>query len=171
MSMPSLALRVSFLIQICFPVEATSANADVSVAPKTVPSATVTPLGPSSGELYFVVHRTLPLCRLIASTSELRSCVYITPPEMTGVVAYPPNCPVAVIGSVQATPSVETFDALIGPPTSRVFCRSAPGELHVAESELGGAAGLGGRAGVLSVLWPLPQAATRQLVVTSKIAA
>src|ERR1700756_4929373 len=134
MSMPSLPLRVSFLIQICLPVDAWSANADVSVAPNTVPPATVTPLGPILAELYFVVHRTLPVCRSTASTLDSRSCVYITPPDTTGVVAYAPNAPGALIGSVQATPSVETFDALIGPPTWRVFCRSAPGRLQVASA-------------------------------------
>ena len=42
------------------------------------------------------------------------------------MVAYAPNVPDAMIGTVQATPSVETFEELIGPPTSRVFCESAP---------------------------------------------
>ena len=94
--------------------------------------------------------------------------MYITPPDTTGVVEYPPNSVAAVIGSVHATPSVETFDALIGPPTSRVFCRSAPGRLHAVESaEVVCAEVVVGTAVVL-VLPPLPQAATSRLAATSK---
>jgi hypothetical protein len=33
------------------------------VAPKTVPSATVTPFGPLSLELYLLVHRNAALCQ------------------------------------------------------------------------------------------------------------
>src|ERR1700754_3169383 len=113
MSMPSFPLRVSFLIHICSPLEALSAKAESPVAPKTVPLTTLRPLGPTLGELYLWVHMTSPLSRSIAWTSELMSCEYMTPSSTTGVLAYPPNAPLAVIGTVQETPRVETLERLI----------------------------------------------------------
>src|SRR4029077_7062612 len=89
---------------------------------------TLTPFGPVSGELYLCVQSTAPVLKSTACTLEARSCQYITPPTTTGVVAYAPKVPVAVSGTVHATPSVPTFEESIGPPTWRVFCRSAPGK-------------------------------------------
>jgi len=60
--------------------------------------------------------------------------VYITPPDTTGVAAYTPAPPLGVIGTVHATPSWLTVELLIGPLTSRVFARSAPGRLQVLET-------------------------------------
>src|SRR3954451_9168279 len=122
MSMPSLALRVSFLIQIWSPDEAFSAKAESPVAPYTVPSTTLRPFGPTLVELYLCDQRTLPLARSIAWTLESMSCEYMTPFAVTGVLEYPPNAPPAVIGTVHATPSVETLSPLIAPPIFRVFC-------------------------------------------------
>src|SRR3954447_15318138 len=84
------------------------------------------------------------------------SCAYITPFETTGVLEYPPNAPLAVIGSVQATPSVETLERLIGPPTLRVFCRSAFGRFHAVT-----------RVELLLALLPPPQATRKRLVAMS----
>jgi hypothetical protein len=85
------------------------------------------------------------------------SCEYMTPSATTGVLEYPPNAPPAVMGTVHATPSVETLERLIGPPTLRVFCRSAFGRLHaVAAVEL-----------LLELLLLPPQAATKRLVTMS----
>src|ERR1700749_824361 len=111
MSMPSLALRVSFLLHSCLPVEACSAKADFAVAPNTTPSPTVTPFGPTLVELYLCVQSTLPLPTSIAWTLDSRSCVYITPPTTTGDATYAPNEPAALIGTVHATPSVEALEA------------------------------------------------------------
>src|SRR6476646_9187993 len=117
MSMPSFALRVSFRIHFCAPVLASSANAESSVAPNTVLLSMVTPFGPMSAELYFLVHRTLPVWRLMASTFEAMFWVERTLDAATGVVAYAPNAPVGVIDTVHAPPSRATLEALIGLPT------------------------------------------------------
>src|SRR3954465_6706806 len=156
MSMPSLALRVSFLIQIWSPLEACSAKAASPVAPYTVPSTTLRPFGPTLGELYLWVQRTLPLARSTAWMLESMSCEYITPFSTTGVLEYPPNAPLAVIGSVHATPSVETLARSIGPPTLRVFCRSAFGRFHAEVPVVL----------LLELLLP-PQATTKTLVTMS----
>src|SRR3954447_12487595 len=81
----------------------------------------------------------------------------MTPFSTTGVLAYPPNAPLAVIGAVHATPRVETLEPLIGPPTLRVFCKSAFGRFHaVAPVPL-----------LLELLLP-PHAARNRLVPRSK---
>src|SRR6476646_2232112 len=77
----------------------------------------------------------------------------MTPSATTGVLEYPPNAPPAVMGTVHATPSVETLERLIGPPTLRVFCRSAFGRLHAVVAVVS----------LLELLLP-PQAATKRLV-------
>src|SRR5918994_4498254 len=80
------------------------------------------------------------------------------PSEATGVVAYAPKAPWAVIGTVHATPSFVALDALIGPPTFREFWRSALGRAHFVRA-----------APVLPLSSsPPPQAATSRLAPTSK---
>ncbi|MFZ0384170.1 MAG: hypothetical protein WAL22_00770 [Solirubrobacteraceae bacterium] len=57
----------------------------------------------------------------------------------TGVVAYAPKVPVALIGTVQACFRLVTFVALIGLVTSRVLDRLPPGSVHPAAALVVGA--------------------------------
>src|SRR5882757_1585769 len=68
---------------------------------------------------------------------------------------------------VHATPSVETLEALIGPPTFREFWESAPGRLQVVSAEVVGAGLVLGTAVLLAWL-PVPQAAPSRLSAASK---
>src|SRR6476620_11616887 len=61
------------------------------------------------------------------------------------------------MGTVQATPRVETLERLIAPPTLRVFCRSAFGRFHAVALDV-----------LLLELLSPPQAATNRLVAKSK---
>ena len=75
MSIASFGTVVSSVDQTSSPVAASSANALVGVAPKTLPASTVTPLGPWSGSSIFVSQIVSPVFRFTATTFDSRSCM------------------------------------------------------------------------------------------------
>ena len=93
-----------------------------------------------------------PRCRGFESLLGHRCPSYLT----VSVPCIPACAPLAVIGIVQATRSVETLERLIGPPTLRVFCRFAFGRFYAVTL-----VGL-----LLELLLP-PQATTNRLVAMS----
>src|ERR1700722_5214215 len=148
MSMPSPGLRISFWDHSCSPVAALSANAFELVAPYTVVPTTLTPSGPMFGELYALCQSSLPVLILIAHTPDPRSWKYATPPTITGVAAKAPKPTpsLPVIGTFQATPSLETLDDVMDDTTSRVPARLPLGCVQAAAAAAG-AGGVGGEGG------------------------
>src|ERR1700722_391713 len=154
MSMPSPGLRISFWDHSCSPVAALSANAFELVAPYTVVPTTLTPSGPMFGELYALCQSSLPVLILIAHTPDPRSWKYATPPTITGVAAKAPKPTpsLPVIGTFQATPSLETLDDVMDDTTSRVPARLPLGCVQAAAAAAGaGGVGVGGGGGAAVV--------------------
>ncbi len=66
----------------------------VSVAAKTRPPTTATPFGPSFGAVVLRDHRTRPVRRSSATTSDFHVCRYTVCPTTTGVaVSWPKSVP------------------------------------------------------------------------------
>ena len=139
MSMPSPPLRVSFLDHSCSPVAALSANALSAVAPYTLPPTTLTPFGTVVGRVVLGVPEQLAGAHLdrvharvqvlevgdAADDDRRRSRSCRTMPALP------------VIGTFQATPSLETLDELIDDCTSRVPARLPLGCVQLAAAAAG----------------------------------